>query len=144
MTVVCWVNFGVLGYPYHCLGFAVAVSSYNLWSGDLLHNKDTCCDGLKIVGDLRSFFVGLWILQFGVCASSSVVCWHICPVCVPLFYTLNNTEFRDNFSSSDPPGCSRNKGVHLAASAVVYCVLPGYHLWFWVHAFVLHLKWKAE
>ena len=119
MTVMCWVNFGVLGYLYCFLGFAVAVSSYNLWSGGLLHNENTCFVGLKIVGDLRSFFVGLWILQLGVCAISSVVCWCICVVHVPLFYTLNSMEFWDNSSSSGLPGCSRSKGVHLAASAVV-------------------------
>ena len=143
MAVVCWVNFGVLGYLYCCLGFTGAVSLYNSLSDDLLHNEDTCFAGLKIVGDLRSFFVCLWILQFGVCAGSSVDCWRICPMGVPLFYTLNNMEFQDNSSSGDLPGCSKSKGIHLAASAVVYCVLPGYHLRILVH-FVLHLKWMAE
>ena len=117
---------------------------YNLWSDDHLHNEDICCDGLKIVGDLRPFSVDLWTLQFDMCARSTVVCWCICPVHVLLFYTWNNKEFQDNFSSSDPAGCSRNKGVHLAALAVVYCASPDYHLSIWVHAVVLHLKWEAE
>ena len=140
--VVCWVNFDVLRYLYCCLGFAVAVSLYSSLSGGLLHNEDTCCVCLKIVGDLRFLFVYLWILQVGVCASSSGVCWRICPMGVPLFYTLNNTEFWDNPSSGDLPGCSRSKGIHFAASAVVYCILPGYHLQIWVRI-VLHLKLVA-
>ena len=126
------------------MGFAIAVLLYNLLSDDLLHNEDICCDGLKIVEDLRSFFVDLWTLQFGVCACSSVVCWCICPVCVLLFYTWNNKEFWDNFSSSDLAGCSRNKGIPPAASAVVYCASPDYHSLIWVHTVVFHLKWEAE
>ena len=122
----------------------MTVITYSWRSGDLLHTADTYCDGLKTVGDLRSFFVGLWILQFGACACSSVVYWCICPVHVLLFYILNNKEFWDNFFLSVLAGCSRSKGVHPAASAVVYCVLPGYYLWIWVHAVDLHLKWKAE
>ena len=126
------------------MGFAVAVLLYNLRSDDLLHNENTCCDDSKIVEDLGSFFVDPWTLQFDVCARFTVVCLCICPVCVLLFYTWNNKEFWDNFSSSDPAGCSRNKGIHLAASAVVYCTSPDYQLSIWVHAVVLHLKWEAE
>ena len=92
---------------------------YNLQSGDLLHNEDTCCDDLKIVGDLYSFSLDLWILQLDVCACFAVAWWCICQVHVLLFYTWNNKEFRDNFSSSDPVVCSGNKSVPLAASAVV-------------------------
>ena len=142
MIVVCWVNFDVLGYLYWCLWFAVAVSLYRSLSGGLLHNEDTCFAGLKIVEDLHSFLFVLWILQVGVCTGSSAVCWHICLIGVPLFYILNNTEFRDNPSLGDLPGCSRSKGIHFAASAVVYCVLPGCHLQILV-CIVLHLKCAA-
>ena len=117
---------------------------YNLLSDDLLHTADTYCGGLKTVKDLRSFFVGLWILQLCACVWSSVTYWCICPVCVLLFYILNNKDFRDNFFLSDQAGCSGSKGIHPAASAVVYCILPEYHLWILVHAVDLHLKWKAE
>ena len=124
--------------------FVIAVSLYELRSDDLLHTEDICCDSLKIVEGLRSFFVDLWILQFGVCACSSVVGWCIFLVRVLLFYTLNNKEFWDNFSLSDPAGCSRNKGGLLAASAVVDCASPDYCLSIWLHTVVLHLKWEAE
>ena len=117
---------------------------YNLQSDDLLHTADTYCDGLKTVGDLRSFSVGFWILQLGMCVWSSVTYWCICPVHVLLFYILNNKEFQDNFFLSDQAGCSGSKGVHPAASAVVYCILPDYHLWILVHAVDFHLKWKAQ
>ena len=117
---------------------------YNSWSDDLLHTADTYCDGLKTVGDLHSFSVGLWIRQLGTRVWSSVTYWCICPVCVLLFYILNNKEFWDSFFLSDQAGCSESKGVHPAASAVVYCVLPEYHLWILVHAVDLILQWKAE
>ena len=93
---------------------------YNLQSDDLLHTADTYCDGLKTVGDLHSFSVGLWIHQLGTCVWSSVTYWCICPVCVLLFYILNNKEFWDSFFLSDQASCSESKGVHPAASAVVY------------------------
>ena len=38
---------------------------YILWSDDLLHTADTYCEGLKTVGDLHSFSVGLWVHQLG-------------------------------------------------------------------------------
>ena len=78
----------------------------------------------KTVEGLGSFFVDPWTLQFDVCACFAVVCWCICPVCVLLFYIWNNKEFQDNFSSSDPAGCSRNKA---------FILLP----WLWFT--VLHL-----
>ena len=117
---------------------------YNLRSDDLLHTADTYCDGLKTVGDLHFFSVGLWICQLGARVWSSVTYWCICPVCVLLFYILNNKEFWDSSFLSDQTGCSGSKGVHPAASAVVYCVSPEYHLQILVHAVDLLLQWKAE
>ena len=117
---------------------------YNLQSDDLLHTADTYCDGLKTVGDLHSFSVGLWIRQLGAHVCSSVTYWCICPVCVLLFYILNNKEFWDSSFLSDQAGCSESKGVHLAASAVVYCISPEYHSRILVHAVDLLLQWKAE
>ena len=93
----------------------------NLRSDDLLHTADTYCDGLKTVGDLRSFSVGLWIFQLGAWVWSSVTHWCICPVRVLLFYMLNNKEVWDNSFLSDQAGCTKSKGVHPAASAV--CLL---------------------
>ena len=116
---------------------------YNLWSDDLLHNEDICCDDSKIVEDLGSFSIDPWTLQFDVYACFTVVCWCICLGYVHWFYIWNNKEFWDNFFSNGPAGCSRNKGIHPAASVVVYCTSLDYHLSIWVHALVLHLKWEA-
>ena len=113
-------------------------------SDDLLHTADTYCDGLKTVGDLHSFSVGLWIHQLGAHVWFSVTCWCICPVCVLLFCILNNREFQDSFFLSDQASCGESKGIHLAASAVVYCISPEYHLWILVHAVDLLLQWKTE
>ena len=117
---------------------------YNLWSDDLLCTADTYCDGLKTVGDLHSFSVGLWVRQFGTHVLFSVTCWCICPVCVLSFCTLNNREFRDSFFLNDQASYSESKGVHPAALAAAYCFSPEYHLWILVHAVALLLKWETE
>ena len=95
------------------------------------HVQYTYCDGLKTVGDLHSFSVGLWVHQLGAHVWSSVTCWYICPVCVLLFCILNNREFRDSFFLNDQASCSESRGVHPAASAAVYCISPEYHRRFW-------------
>ena len=115
---------------------------YNLQSDDLLIM--TYYDGLKTVGDLHSFSVGLWVRQLGAHVWSSVTYWCICPVHVLLFCIFNNREFWDSFFLSDQASCSESKGVHLAASAVVYCVSPEYHLLILVHVVVPLLQWKTE
>ena len=117
---------------------------YNSRSNDLLHTADTYCDSLKTVEDLHSFSVGLWIRQLGTRVWSPVTYWCICPVCVLLFCILNNREFQGSFFLSDQASCSESKGIHLAASAVVYCVSPEYHLRILVHAVDLFLQWKTE
>ena len=113
---------------------------YNSRSDDLLHNADTYCGGLKTVGDLHSFSVGLGVRQLGTRVWSSVTCWCICPVCVLLFCILNNREFWDSFFLNDQASCSESKGIHLAALAVVYCISPEYHLQILVHAVDLLLQ----
>ena len=117
---------------------------YNLRSDDLLHTADTYCDGLKTVGDLHSFSVGLWVRQLGARVWSSVTCWCICPVCVLLFCILNNREFWDSFFLNDQASCSGSKGIHPAASAAVYCISPEYHLQILVHTVDPVLQWKTE
>ena len=116
---------------------------YNSRSDDLLHTADTYCDGLKTVGDLHSFSVGLWVCQLGARVWSSVT-WCICPVCVLSFYILNNREFWDSFFLNDQAICSESKGVHPAALAAAYCISPKYHLRILVHAVALLLQWKTE
>ena len=140
--VMCWVNFEVLWCLYWCSCLVVAVLSYRLLSGGPLHNEDTGFAGLKIVEDFHSFLEVLWILRIGACFGFFAVCFCIGPMGVPLFYIWNKMEFLDNPSLCDLLGCSRSKGVHSAALAVVYCILPGCHLQILV-CIVLHLKHVA-
>ena len=102
------------------------------------------CDGLKTMGDLHSFPVGLWVCQLDVHVWSSVTCWCICPVCVLSFCILNNREYQDSFFINDQASCSESKGIHPAALAAVNCISPEYHLQILVHAVNLLLQWKTE
>ena len=52
----------------------MAVVTCSWRSGDLLHTADTCCDGLKTVGDRSYFSAGHWVCQLVVYVCFSVVC----------------------------------------------------------------------
>ena len=139
MIVLCWVNFEVLLCFYWCSCLVVAVSLYRLLSGGPLHNEDTGFTGSKIVEGYRSFLEVLWILWIDACFGFFAVCSCTGLMGVPSFYIWNSTEFLDSPSLCDLLDCSRSKGIHSAALAVVSCILPGCHLQILV-CIVLHLK----